>query len=187
MLSKHYSSTVQVKSVDGALEGTGSLVFDVQNRKVFCCYSQRATPKTLNAYMTELNKHTTNKFKLVAFNATDKQGLPIYHTNCVLSVLKDHYMVCSETVSEKAEVMSELKDKRIIDLSMKVMEQFAGNTLMVRNKWNEHCVIISSTAWKALSARHRQELECYRVIKCDIGTIEDIGGGSARCMVAELF
>jgi len=176
-----------------ALEGTGSLIFDERLNKVYCSLSERACPDTLNDYMNTLNKLAQKPYKLITFNATDREGGSIYHTNVMLAMLDRHAVCCLDSVvdpKESSELVKELAEggRQVILLSHDEMGEMCGNMIQVKNAEDKLCVIMSDRAKKGLRKENLALLEKnYQIISSDISVIETIGGGSARCMVAELF
>ena len=184
--------------VGKALEGTGVLIFDPANRKIYAGISQRWELDVLENFLENFNQNFSSPFKLVTFTAKTATGTPIYHTNVMMSILSDHAAICLEAIQdpeERERVIQELSSpelndypKRIIDISLDEVYQMWGNILCVVNNKAEPWVIMSSTAFNGFSEEHLHELEShYRIIHSDVSTIEKIGGGSARCMVAEVF
>lgn len=86
-----------------SLEGTGSLIFDEQNKKIYCCLSERASLETLNNFIKILNNLSEKPYRLITFHAVDSKGIPIYHTNCILSILNKHTVCCLDTIKDKKE------------------------------------------------------------------------------------
>jgi hypothetical protein len=171
----------------GFLEGTGSLIFDASAKVVYACISPR-TSWVMAQYVAN-----TLGYSLCTFHASDHQGVPFYHTNVVMFVMKNYVVVGLETISDKEErkrVEETIiqSGKKILELSYYQITQFAGNMLQLRNASNELLLLTSSTAWNALSNDQKRiiEQESTPVI-VDIPTIEMYGGGSARCMIAENF
>lgn len=181
-----------------SLEGTGVLIFDPLNQKIYAGLSQRCEKDVLEHFCENLNAVSTHPWKLVTFWATTPSGTPIYHTNVMMSILSDHAAICLESirdVEERERVVKELTSpelnrfpREIIDLSLEEVFQMGGNILWVVNRENEPCVIMSSTAYNGFTDENRKTLEgTYKIIHSDVSTIEKVGGGSARCMVAEVF
>ena len=197
-IGKAYKKTIHVKpSKKGeCLEGTGSLVFDHKFKRLYVCISERACPQTLNSYLDTLNSHCVDgkKYSLITFNAFDNKSprSPIYHTNVMMAILENHVIVNLDSVAD-AHQRAYLKKclsmgREIIDISHAEMGEMCGNMIQVKNKDDELCVIMSNRALKGLAKKHREILtKNYKILNTDIGTIEKIGGGSARCMVAEIF
>lgn len=134
------------------------------------------------------------KYSLVTFNSFDNKTprSPIYHTNVMMAILENHVVVNLDSVvdtTQRAHLKKCLSmGRKIIDISHEEMGEMCGNMIQVKNKDNELCVIMSDRALKGLTKKHREILEKnYKILSSDIGTIEQIGGGSARCMVAEIF
>lgn len=187
-----YNLTSQV------LEGTGVLIFDPLNHKIYAGISQRWELDVWEHLIEELNKKSIVPFKLVTFNAKTPNGTPIYHTNVMMSILSHHAVICLDSISdpeEKEKVVNELSSpdlnefpRKIIDLSPDEILTMWGNILWVVDNQGKAWVIMSSTAFNGYSDENRKELEShYKIIHSDVSTIEKIGGGSARCMVAEVF
>jgi hypothetical protein len=182
-----------------ALEGTGSLLFDVDNKKIYCELSVRADPALLCEFVGQFNSLSKVPYKAVTWHSVDKQNNPIYHTNVVMAILRDHVILCTESITndnERVRVIEEITEKKLnsrkprklIDISCAEMNEMAGNMINIRNKHGEDCVIMSERARLGLSPENRRTLkENYRIVSSDLKMIETIGGGSARCMVAELF
>ena len=169
------------------LEGTGSMVLDRDNKIVYACLSERTNIKVLNEFAKIFG------YSIAAFNAVDKNGLPIYHTNVVMSVSEQIVVVCLDTVndaSEKEMLLSTIKksNKELLEISFEQMSNFAGNMLQVKNDKGKQFMVMSKTAYNILDAKQIDLIKKYNeIIAVDIDTIERNGGGSARCMLAEIF
>jgi hypothetical protein len=130
---------------------------------------------------------------LCAFNAVDRQGVAIYHTNVMMSVGTRLAIACLASVTHPAErlaLRTRLEDsgKKVIALDWAQLESFAGNMLEVHNAAGEPVLVMSRTAWQSLDADQRRLIEAHTTpLPVNIDTIERIGGGSARCMLAEVF
>lgn len=169
-----------------ALEGTGVFIFDHEYKTAYMSISPRAD--------LELAKKVCDKlgYKLVIFTSFDKKG-PIYHTNVMLSIGEDLAIVCLESIKSDKEreiVIQSLEqsNKKIIDISLDQMYQMCGNILEIRNNYNKSFLILSETAHKGFTQNQLELINKYMTcIACDISTIETVGGGSARCMLAEIF
>jgi hypothetical protein len=168
------------------LEGTGSLVLDRQNRIAYACLSERTS---LNLFLHWCSRM---EYSPVYFSATNA-GVPIYHTNVVMTITSDFVMVCLECVSDKQEQMvlkeSLIKSgRRILEISIQQMNHFCGNALEVLNGQGEKYFICSRTAFNNYNDQQLKTISSFcKFIVVDIPTIESIGGGSARCMLAEIF
>ncbi|MBV7569425.1 citrulline utilization hydrolase CtlX [Pseudomonas sp. PDM27] len=169
------------------LEGTGSMVLDRQQRICYAGYSTRTHARALDQLVTHLG------YELCAFNAVDRQGVAIYHTNVMMSVGTRLAVVCLSAVADPAErqaLRTRLEDsgKQVIALDWAQLESFAGNMLEVHNAAGEPLLVMSRTAWQSLDADQRRLIETHTTpLPVNIDTIERIGGGSARCMLAEVF
>jgi len=160
------------------LEGTGSVVFDHVNRIAYACLSPRTDRDLLESLCQLLD------YRPVVFHATDAQGVAIYHTNVMLSIGQGFAIVCQESMTDKLK----LSGLEIIDVSLSQMNQFACNVLEVANEEARPFLVMSKTAEAAFTAKQKHTLSKYaEILPVDIPTIETIGGGSARCMMAEIF
>ena len=169
------------------LEGTGSMVLDQENKIAYACLSPRTNEKILD----EFCKMTG--YSYVTFRATDNSGIDIYHTNVMMCLAKTFAVVCLESVTDKAEkeyLTNTLikSDKVIVDISLQQLNHFAGNMLQVINEDGELLLVMSTQAYQSLTATQIEELQKHnRIIHSSLNTIETAGGGSARCMMAEVF
>ncbi len=169
-----------------ALEGTGSLVLDRDHGIAYACLADRTTPKAIDTW-----KDRTG-YDVLAFNATDWEGNPVYHTNVILSIGQRVAIVASEMIrddTERDRVLGSLRDagRDIVEISEVQVTQMAGNALELRTKANEHVYAMSSAAYSILEPDQRDTIETHaRIVHAPIPTIERIGGGSVRCMIAEL-
>jgi hypothetical protein len=168
------------------LEGTGSMVLDRDNRIAYACISPRTDEKILADFCRQMN------YTPVAFAATDGNGQAIYHTNVLMCVADSYVVICLESIAdpEQHKLVSETiinSNKRIIPITLHQMNHFAGNMLQLENKNGEKLLVMSSQAYESLTTEQLQELKRYnRVIHSPLTTIETNGGGSARCMIAEV-
>jgi hypothetical protein len=169
------------------LEGTGSLVLDRKNRVAFAALSERTDPSLLRTWCKTLGYYP------VLFTAVDGNGRPVYHTNVVMNIGNGFAAAALENIpdeNERREVLQRLTEggRRLVQLTGKQLESFAGNGLQLSSEAGQPVYLLSSTGWRSLEV-HQQSLisECTAVITPDLSVIEQTGGGSARCMVAELF
>lgn len=171
------------------LEGTGSMVFDRQNRKAYACLSPRTDRNVLEHYCSEIG------FDPVVFYASDTNGerFPIYHTNVLLSIAEGFAVICSEAFDDPIEE-STVKDmlrmggKELIEISAGQMRSFAGNVLQVLNTKDQLVTLMSSAAYRSFNEEQLERIRAYgEVLHSPIPTIEAVGGGSVRCMLAEIF
>ncbi|MBK9174903.1 MAG: amidinotransferase [Flavobacteriales bacterium] len=170
------------------LEGTGSLVLDRVKRRAYVCLSPRTTETALNAWCEQLG------YTPVAFTATMDgriNGAPVYHTNVVMGIGEKWALVCFDAMpypAERQELEEELakSGREVIAFSLPQLYQFVGNALELRAQLN--FIFLSETAFHALKPHQRIALERHaRLIPVAVPTIEAIGGGSVRCMIAENF
>ena len=131
-------------------------------------------------------------YKPVVFNATDGNGQAIYHTNVMMCVADKYVVICLESIAdpEQNKLVSETiinSDKKIIPITLHQMNHFAGNMLQVENKNGEKLLVMSTQAYESLTTEQLLELNRFnRIIHSPLTTIETNGGGSARCMMAEV-
>lgn len=168
------------------LEGTGSLVLDRAHRVAYACISPRTDLDVLGDFAQQLD------YDVVAFEAFDSKGAPIYHTNVMMSVGTSFAVVCSASIreDERAGVLDALRStgRTVVDLSFEQMLGFAGNLLELRSGEGGRVVAISQRAIDVLQPEQREILRGDgRIVSAAIPTIETLGGGSVRCMLAEVF
>lgn len=168
------------------LEGTGSLVLDRIHRVAYACVSPRTDLDVLGDFAQQLD------YDIVAFEAHDADGKAIYHTNVLMSVGERFAAVCLSAIreDEREGVLSQLRGtgRAIVDLSLQQMNAFAGNMLELGSSLTGGVVAMSRQAHDALTAEQRSTLETSAgpIVVAAIPTIERLGGGSVRCMLAEL-
>lgn len=169
------------------LEGTGSMVLDRENKIAYACLSIRTNENVLQQFCDEMG------YKPIVFEALDLDGFPIYHTNVMMCVADRYAVVCFDSVSneiEKQELEAAIlaSNKIIVPISLNQMNHFAGNMLQVENNLGTKYLVMSSQAFESLSIDQKNQLLSFNeIIHSDISTIETNGGGSARCMMAEVF
>ena len=172
------------------LEGTGSIVLDRKNRKAYCALSPRADKEVLDAFC--------DTFSYIPIVFHSYQTLAdareyIYHTNVMMCIAEKYAIIGLDSiddVSERNKVISSLKEnnKEIITLTESQLNSFAGNMLVVRNIHGDEFLIMSTQAYMSLSKSQITTLEKYQpIIHSPLDTIETCGGGSARCMMAEIY
>jgi hypothetical protein len=172
------------------MEGTGSMVIDHQAKVIYACYSQRTHPIPLD-YVAKLLGYQVLGFDSV--QEINGQISPIYHTNVMMHIGTDLAVVCLESIpklSERQQVQDSLTQsgKKVIPITAKQKFNFAGNMLEVSNGGGEKFTVMSQTALDSLTVGQIQQIEKYTtIISPAIPTIEKLGGGSARCMMAEIF
>ena len=172
------------------LEGTGSLLLDRVNKKAYCALSARADEELLIEFCEDF-EYTPVVF--TANQTVDGERLPIYHTNVMMCLAENFSVICLDTIDdskEKKNVVKHLKDdgKKVIDISEEQMHQFAGNMLQLKGAEGKKYMVMSAAAHQSLRPDQVSAIEedC-EILSSDLTTIETCGGGSARCMMAEVF
>ncbi|MEP3837937.1 MAG: arginine deiminase-related protein [Algibacter sp.] len=172
------------------LEGTGSLILDRVNRKAYCALSPRADEDLFIEFCEDFE---FSPVVFTAFQTVNGQRKPIYHTNVMMCIGETFAVICLGSIDDKKErkqVVKHLKEdgKTIIDISEKQVSQFAGNMLQVKAANNESYLIMSQSAFESLKEAQIKTLkEHTKILFSSLETIETCGGGSARCMMAEVF
>ena len=182
-----YSSA---ESENKFLEGTGSMILDRENRLAYCSISNRSNEDLFIEFCEDF------EFTPIIFNSFQSVGnkrLPIYHTNVMMCVATDYVIVCLDSIDDKKQrknVSSFIKEsgKKLIEISENQVESFAGNMLELVNDKGESVLVMSKSAKDSLNENQKNIITKYsRIISSDINTIETCGGGSTRCMMAEIF
>ncbi len=170
-----------------ALEGTGSMILDRENRICYACLSSRTDIQLLSKFGILMD------YTIVYFHASDENENPIYHTNVMMALGEELVIICLEAIKNEEErktVENILKktDKSIIEITLDQVNQFAGNMLELRSEDLTRYLVMSSTAKKSLTHEQIERIESYsQILEIEIPTIEKYGGGSVRCMMAEIF
>ena len=189
-LRRHYRVTEVIDysafEDDGCyLEGTGSLVLDHLNKIAYVSLSNRSNPKVIRRFVEDFS------YEPVTFTGIDSNGQPIYHTNVMMCIGTAFAMVGLEMIRnnvERQQVRARLEKagKEIVELSADQIANFAGNAIELHNQDGEKLLVLSSRAAEALTAEQRERLTRYAgLTQLEIPTIE-LGGGSARCMIAAI-
>lgn len=170
---------------DLAMEGTGSLIFDYLNKRVFASTSPRTQPEIMLRVSNDLG------FEPILFDAFDTNGNAYYHTNVILSIGTKYALICADAIpeSQRETVLESLKfpGRTIISISQAQVDTFAGNVLEISNSNDELLIVISQTAIDALRDEQIAMLQRSGLLLiANIPVIESIGGGSVRCMLAEI-
>lgn len=172
------------------LEGTGSIILDRENRKAYCALSPRADEDLFIEFCEDFE---FTPIVFVAYQTVNGERKPIYHTN-VMMCIADHFaVICLSSIENKKErknVVKHLKEdgKEIIDITETQVEKFAGNMLQVKGANNVFYLIMSKAAYMTLTKFQIKKIEKYcTILSTSLETIETCGGGSARCMMAEVF
>ncbi len=183
---KHVIDLSHFEHENKFLEGTGSMVLDRENKIAYACLSPRTDKQVLEAFCKD------SGYKSVLFHAVDQNGMDIYHTNVLMCIGSSYAVICLDSIKDEAEkqhVVTSLKStqKQIVAISFEQMNHFAGNMLEVQNKDGESLIVMSKSAWDSLNYEQKAILSSFsKPIYSDISTIENNGGGSARCMMAEV-
>lgn len=172
------------------LEGTGSMILDRENHTAYCALSPRADQDLFLEFCDDFDYYP------VVFNALqtiDQKRVAVYHTNVVLCLGEAFAVICLSCIDntqERKTVMDQLKadGKEIIDITQEQMHQFAGNMLQVLGSGDKRYIVMSQSALDSLTLAQRKQLEKHgELLAPNLPTIETCGGGSARCMMAEVF
>ena len=164
------------------LEGTGSLVFDRPRQRAFASRSVRTDPAVVAEFDRALGYST------LLFDAVDRSGQPIYHTNVLLSVGSEFAILCSEVVPEKQRnELFESLERTVVEVSYDQMQQFACNGIELRGRGGTPLLAMSAAALSSLAPPQIRSLERFaEFVASPIPTIEEVGGGSVRCMIADV-
>ncbi|OIP84418.1 MAG: amidinotransferase [Porphyromonadaceae bacterium CG2_30_38_12] len=172
------------------LEGTGSLILDRKHHIAYASISERTDATVVAEFCSRLNYQSVLFHSFQTFSG---KRCPIYHSNVMMSVADHYVVICMasiENVSERLQliVSFEKTGKEIIDISEAQMHAFAGNVLQVQNAVGQKILILSQTAYQSLSKSQIDKLTKYnKLLPIAVPTIEHYGGGSVRCMMAEIF
>ena len=196
-LKEHYNGKYNLvdfteSEKEGAfLEGTGSLILDRENKIAYACISPRTDEDLLDEWADRLG------YDYCSFEATDSDGTPIYHTNVMMCMGSRYAIVCLDAIEDIEERMTlievvEESGKEIFEITLEQMESFAGNMLELKGKDASGkavpVLVMSKTAKESLDSEQLHLLQNYATIVApDLDCIEKNGGGSARCMLAEIF
>jgi hypothetical protein len=169
------------------LEGTGSMVLDHQNKIAYGCLSERLDKATFTNWCHKM------QFKPITFKAVDDKAQPIYHTNVMMCVGNQFVVICLESIPNELEKQILLEcflqtNKEVITISQDQLNHFAGNMLQVFDMHEKPHLIMSEQAHRSLEPAQVKNLEKYNpILPISIPTIEALGGGSTRCMMAEIY
>jgi len=172
---------------DQYLEGTGSMVLDRVQKIAYACLSIRTDENLLQQFCEEMG------YTPIAFEAVNAEGIPIYHTNVMMCVADQYVVICLDSIPNEMEKKKLIQiinktGKIIIPITIDQMNHFAGNMLQVENNIGKKYLVMSSQAYQSLTVEQVNKIQLYNeIIHSDISTIETNGGGSARCMMAEVF
>ncbi|HRN34943.1 MAG TPA: arginine deiminase-related protein [Saprospiraceae bacterium] len=169
------------------LEGTGSMILDRENKIVYACLSPRTDIFLLDRFCLLMG------YGLVSFYSTDREGKEIYHTNVMMAIADQYAVVCLDSIKDEDKRM-EVRDslektgKEVIELTFDQVLHFAGNMLQVEGHPGKRILVMSQQAYDSLTREQIDKINSYNpILAVPIPTIEKYGGGSVRCMMAEVF
>ncbi|SFF18057.1 hypothetical protein SAMN04488541_101910 [Thermoflexibacter ruber] len=168
------------------LEGTGSMILDRENKICYACLSPRTHTEVLKDFAQKLG------YRTVTFTSLDANGKEVYHTNVMMCVAKKYVVICLESIKDEKECENVIftihqSGKEIVPISLAQMNQFAGNMLELHNAQGESLLVMSEQAYKSLNQKQIEQIQQYsKIVYAPLYTIETNGGGSARCMLAEV-
>lgn len=168
------------------LEGTGSMVLDRVNKIAYACLSSRTQLDPLGDFAQRMG------YEVVAFDAVDRDGIPIYHTNVLMNVGESVAVICDAAITrddQRQAVLARLEESghSVVSLNYEQLDAFAGNMLELRSKKGVRVIAMSDRAWKSLHDDQRETLLANgEIVTSSINNIEDSAGGSVRCMLAEI-
>ena len=172
------------------LEGTGSMILDRANAKAYCALSPRANEELFIEFCEDFD---CAPVIFEAYHTVDGKKELVYHTNVMMSIGEHFAVICADMIEDKKErkmVLDNLRadGKEIILINEKQVNEFAGNLLEVSSADDKRFIVMSNAALESLNANQKKQLEKYgTILNADLHTIETCGGGSARCMMAEIF
>ena len=185
--AKHVYDLSYFEQQNQFLEGTGSLVLDRKNKLAYACISPRTDIDVIYTFCK------ISGYQSMLFHAKDEAGKAIYHTNVLMCIGDQFAVICLDSIvndTEKTLVKEALQQsgKEVVEISFAQMNAFAGNMLQLKSKTGESLLVMSETAFLALTKTQIEILERYcKLIHSPLNIIETNGGGSARCMMAEVF
>ena len=169
------------------LEGTGSIVFDHKNKTAYACISPRTEQELFTYFCHEIG------YRSISFTAQDALKKEIYHTNVMMCIGEKFGLICLESITnpiERDKVIQSFYEnkKELIEISIQQMNSFAGNMLEVQSKDNHSILTLSASAFESLLPEQKERLKMHtKLVPINIPTIEKVGGGSVRCMMAEIY
>lgn len=179
-------SLVEYQEQRAFLESTGVMVMDHVNETIYAALSQRCDREVLEDYAQRIGYS-----RVVSFQTVLPSGQPIYHTNVMMAVGESFCVICDEVIPEferRFVVKSLAKDKQVISITLEQMNRFCGNILQLENASDDKLIAMSQSAYDAFTPSQRLQLSGHgKLLPFNVKTIEDIGGGSVRCMLGEVF
>lgn len=179
-------SLVEYQEQRAFLESTGVMVMDHVNQTIYAALSQRCDREVLEDYAQRIGYS-----RVVSFQTVLPSGQPVYHTNVMMAVGESFCVICDEVIPEferRFVVKSLAKDKQVISITLEQMNRFCGNILQLENASGDKLIVMSQSAYDAFTPSQRLQLSGHgKLLPFNVKTIEDIGGGSVRCMLGEVF
>lgn len=172
------------------LEGTGSILMDRLNQKAYCALSDRASEPLFIQFCEDFE---VTPVIFTANQSVDGKRLPIYHTNVMMCIAEDFTVICLDAIDDRQErknVLDHIRNdgREVVEITEAQMHAFAGNMLQVLGRNEERLMVMSTSAHNSLSPEQVKQIEVTsRIVSSPLDTIETCGGGSARCMMAEVF
>ncbi len=169
------------------LEGTGSMILDRQNKICYACVSIRTDAVLLEEFCEKLD------FEPVLFESVNENNFPVYHTNVIMGLAQDYVVICMESIpkeSDKEMLLAKFAEtgKEVVDISFEQVTKFCGNVIELESEDGESLLVMSEQAFNGFTDAQKKQIRQYsKMTYAPIYTIEKIGGGGARCMVAEVF
>ncbi len=169
------------------LEGTGSMVIDHESRIIYACLSPRTHKAVVEKFAA------TNQYKAITFTAKDENEKLIYHTNVMMCIGEGFAVLCPKAIEDDIERIAvaqllETTGHENIYITQQQVNAFAGNMLHLKNKDGEKFIVMSQTAFNSLKEDQLEKLKQYgAILPLDVSIIEQVEGGSVRCMMAEIF
>ena len=169
------------------LEGTGSMVLDRKNKIAYACLSPRTHLSVLSDFCKKAG------YRAVAFNATDENHHLIYHTNVMMCIGNTFTTICTDVIRDKQQLKQvqeslEESGREIIHISLSQLQHFAGNMLELASQAGRRLIVMSEQAYQTLTPEQIKQFEKHgQIVFSPLSTIETVGGGSARCMIAEIY
>jgi len=169
------------------LEGTGSMIIDHEHKIIYACLSPRTNKNVLERFA---NAHN---YRVITFSSKDEGGVDVYHTNVIMHIGETYAVICLESIPDELERIAVSQaliatGHEVIPITLEQVHAYAGNMLQVKNNKGEKFTVLSKAAFKALTKEQKDVLKVHtKLLPIDITTIETVGGGSVRCMMAEIF
>lgn len=183
---KQLNSMTHLIEQERYLESTGVMVMDHLNKTIYAAVSHRCNRQALEEYAQQVGYP-----HIIAFDTELPSGASVYHTNVMMSVGERFAVICDEVIPEferRLVVKNLAKSKQVISISRDQMSQFCGNVLQLENQRGDKFIALSQTAYRAFTSGQRAQLATHgQLLPFDVSMIETIGGGSVRCMLAEIF